>query len=77
MHPRTLIAATRGSRDDRARKLGSNLTAVSGLLALARLALLALGLFRGSALIRYGGSRSSLGLAKIVCNDLASLSSVA
>ncbi|HET6624633.1 MAG TPA: DUF2339 domain-containing protein, partial [Gaiellaceae bacterium] len=53
-------------------------TAVSGLWALVGLALLVVGLLRGSALIRYAGlALFGLSLAKIFLYDLASLSSVA
>jgi uncharacterized membrane protein len=53
-------------------------TAVSGLWALVGLALLVVGLMRGSALIRYSGlALFGLSLAKIFLYDLASLSSVA
>lgn len=53
-------------------------TAVSGLWALVGLALLVVGLLRGSSAIRYGGlALFGLSLAKIFLYDLASLSSVA
>jgi hypothetical protein len=53
-------------------------TAVSGLWALIGLALLVLGLLRGSAALRYGGlALFGLSLAKIFLYDLAELSSVA
>jgi hypothetical protein len=53
-------------------------TAVSGLWALVGLALLVIGLLRGSALVRYSGlALFGLSLAKIFLYDLASLSSVA
>jgi Predicted membrane protein (DUF2339) len=53
-------------------------TAVSGLWALIGLALLLVGLLRGSALVRYGGlALFGLSLAKIFLYDLAELSSVA
>ena len=53
-------------------------TAVSGLWALVGLALLVVGLLRGSAAIRYGGlALFGLSLAKIFLYDLAELSSVA
>ena len=53
-------------------------TAVSGLWALVGLALLIVGLLRGSAAIRYGGlALFGLSLAKIFLYDLAELSSVA
>jgi hypothetical protein len=53
-------------------------TAVSGLWALVGLALLVVGLLRGSALVRYSGlALFGLSLAKIFLYDLASLSSVA
>jgi uncharacterized membrane protein len=53
-------------------------TAVSGLWALVGLALLVVGLLRGSTAIRYGGlALFGLSLAKIFLYDLASLSSVA
>lgn len=53
-------------------------TAVSGLWALVGLALLVVGLLRGSTAIRYGGlALFGLSLAKIFLYDLSSLSSVA
>jgi hypothetical protein len=53
-------------------------TAVSGVWALIGLALLVVGLVRGSALARYAGlALFALSLAKIFLYDLASLSSVA
>jgi len=53
-------------------------TAVSGLWALVGLALLVVGLLRGSTPIRYGGlALFGLSLAKIFLYDLSSLSSVA
>ena len=53
-------------------------TAVSGLWALVGLALLVVGLLRGSSAIRYGGLvLFGLSLAKIFLYDLSSLSSVA
>jgi uncharacterized membrane protein len=53
-------------------------TAVSGLWALIGLALLVVGLLRGSAAVRYGGlALFGLSLAKIFLYDLAELSSVA
>jgi uncharacterized membrane protein len=53
-------------------------TAVSAVWALVGLALLVVGLLRGSALVRYGGlALFGLSLAKIFLYDLASLSSVA
>jgi uncharacterized membrane protein len=53
-------------------------TAVSGLWALVGLALLVIGLLRGSTAIRYGGlALFGLSLAKIFLYDLSSLSSVA
>ena len=53
-------------------------TAVSGLWALVGLALLVVGLLRGSSAIRYGGlALFGLSLAKIFLYDLSSLSSVA
>jgi uncharacterized membrane protein len=53
-------------------------TAVSGIWALIGLALLVVGLVRGSPLVRYGGlALFALSLAKIFLYDLASLSSVA
>jgi len=53
-------------------------TAVSGLWALVGLALLVIGLLRGSTAIRYGGlALFALSLAKIFLYDLSSLSSVA
>ena len=53
-------------------------TAVSGLWALVGLALLVVGLLRGSRAIRYGGlALFGLSLAKIFLYDLSSLSSVA
>ena len=53
-------------------------TAVSGLWALVGLALLVVGLLRGSSAIRYGGlALFGLSLAKIFLYDLSSLSSIA
>lgn len=53
-------------------------TAVSGLWALIGLALLVVGLLRGSAAVRYGGlALFALSLAKIFLFDLSELSSVA
>jgi len=53
-------------------------TAVSGLWALVGLALLVVGLLRGSTAIRYGGlALFALSVAKIFLYDLSSLSSVA